>query len=110
MSFDLEGKAWTNPDTEHMWDFEEISFAIRWKGTGTLSSPECKLYLNGEDVTSTYMLSGSDSVSGRVQSSKVVSAVLGGETYELRWKVTDTTIVRGTQTELIVLEAGQERG
>lgn len=109
MSIDLAQEAWTTPDRWYMWDFEQKPFSIKWLGTGTLSSPECKLYHNGSDVTSTYMTSGSDSVSGRVQTSKSVVSPVGGELYVLRWKVTEGGQVRGVQTELMVLAAGSER-
>lgn len=109
MSFDPVQQAWANPDTIYMWDFENKPFAIKWKGTGALSSPECKLYLNGVDVTSTYMTSGADASSGRVQTSKNVVSPIGGETFILRWKVTDVSLVRGAQQQLEILEAGSER-
>lgn len=101
--------AWTIPDTLYIYDFEQKAFSIEWAGTGTLSSPECKIYLNGADVTSTYMPTGSDTVSGRIQTSKTCTSLIGGETYVLRWKITEGGYVRGIQTMLECLESGQLR-
>ena len=108
MSFDPEQQAWTNPDRIYMWDFEDKPFSIKWKGTGALSSAECLIYHNGTDVTATFM-SGADNATGRLQTCPNVSGLTGGETYVLRWKVTDVTLVRGAQTELVCLEAGSVR-
>ena len=109
MSVDAMQDAWTVPDTRYMYDFENKPFSMEWLGTGVLSSPECLLYLNGEDVTSTYMTTGSDTVSGRVQTSKNVVNPIGGETFVLRYKITEGGLVRGVQTQLEILGAGQER-
>ena len=109
MSTENTQDAWTRPPRISMYDFETKAVSIRWQGSGALSSAECKLYLNGTDVTSTYMTSGSDSVSGRTQTSKIITGLIGGELFVLRWKVTEGGHVRGVQEELMALAAGSER-
>ncbi len=109
MSIDQAQDAWTKPDRVYMYDFEEKAFSIKWQGSGTLSSAECKIYHNETDMTATLMATGSDAVSGRTQTSKIVKSATGGELYVLRWKVTEGGHVRGVQEELMVLAAGSER-
>jgi len=108
MAFEPEQQAWTNPDEIFMWSTEDKPFSIKWLGTGALSSPTCTLYHNGEDVSATYM-TGADNATGRLQTCKSVSGLTGGEIYILHWNVTDVTLVRSAQTQLVCLAAGLVR-
>lgn len=102
--------AWTNPDTIYQFDDESRPRSMEWQGTGSLSGAECKIYKDEEDKTSTYMTSGSDSVSGRVQTSKVITlANQGGEDFVLRWKITEGSTTRIVQMMLKCLKSGSER-
>ena len=101
--------AWTVPDTAYMYDSETGPLSVTWDGTGTLTSPVTKIYLNGTDVTSTYMQSGADAVSGRVQSSKSLSSLLGGETFIVQFRITEGGQGRAVQQYLKVIKSGQPR-
>lgn len=101
--------AWTVPDTVYMYDSESGPLSNTWEGSGTLTAPVAKLYLNGVDVTSTYMATGSDSVSGRVQSTKNLASLLGGETFILQYRITEGGQVRAVQQYLKVIKSGYAR-
>lgn len=79
-------------------------FNINWLGTGTLSSPTCTLYRKREDVSATY-LSGSTTVSGRVQTTKQATFSVAGD-YELYVQVTDGSIVRVKAIRILIRKLG----
>jgi hypothetical protein len=79
-------------------------FNAVWLGTGTLASPVNTLYRNKEDVSST-LLSGTTTVSGRVQTSKLATLSIPGE-YELYFQVTDGSIVRIKALRILVRKLG----
>ena len=108
MSYNPKEVAWTNPRRIFIWSGLTKSFGIKWKGDGTLTSPTCTIYHNGEDVSSSLMTTGSDSVTGRIQVSKNVVQPTGGELYVLLWKVTDGNVQKAVQTEVEVGLAGSE--
>lgn len=103
-------QAWTVPDTQYVWANESRVFAIEWPGTEALSSPLNTCYQNLDDVSAT-VLTGSTSVSGRIQTAKTfaASSATGGETYIMYF-----TITKGAQTlsramMIKVLALGTER-
>jgi hypothetical protein len=79
-------------------------FNVNWLGTGTLSSPANTLYRNKEDVSAT-LLSGSTSVSGRVQTTKLCTFSIPGE-YELYCQVTDGALVRIKAVRILIKKLG----
>lgn len=79
-------------------------FNINWLGTGTLTSPTNTLYRNKEDVSATY-LSGSTTVSGRTQTTKLCTFSVPGE-YEMYFTVTDGSIARVKALRLQVRKLG----
>jgi hypothetical protein len=79
-------------------------FNINWLGTGTLTSPTNTLYRNKEDVSATY-LSGSTTVSQRVQTTKQCTFSVPGE-YELYVGVTDGSIIRIKAIRILVRKLG----
>ena len=101
--------AWSVPDTVYMYDSETGPLSMTWEGDGTLSTPLAKLYLNGDDVTATYMTTGSDAVSGRIQSSKSLSGQLGGETFVIQFRITEGGNVRAVQQYVKVIKSGMKR-
>jgi hypothetical protein len=99
--------AWTVPDTVYVYDIETGPLSVVWDGSGTLSTPVSRLYLNGVDVTSTYT-SGSDAVSGRIQSSKSLSGTqLGGELFIMQFRIIEAGNLRAVQQYVRVLKSGQ---
>ena len=101
--------AWTNPREVWVFEGQDRPFACRWLGTGTLSTPVCEIYLNGETVTSTVFTTGSDQVTGRIQVSKIAlgTAWVGGETYVLVWTIVEGSSERTKQTLVHCLKKGQ---
>jgi len=79
-------------------------FNVTWLGTGTLTSPVNALYRNKEDVSATY-LSGSTTVTGRVQTTKLATFSLPGE-YEMYFTVTDGSIPRVKAVRLLIRKLG----
>jgi hypothetical protein len=79
-------------------------FNVNWLGTGTLTSAVNTLYRGKEDVSGT-KLSGSTSVSGRVQTTKQLTLDIPGE-YELYVQVTDGSIVRIKALRILVRKLG----
>lgn len=79
-------------------------FNINWLGTGTLTSPVNTLYRKREDISAT-KLSGSTTVSGRVQTTKQLTLDAAGE-YELYVQVTDGSIVRIKAVRILVKKLG----
>jgi hypothetical protein len=77
---------------------------INWLGTGTLTSPVNTLYRGKEDVSAT-KLTGSTTVSGRVQTTKQLTLDTPGE-YELYIQVTDGSIVRIKAVRILVKKLG----
>ena len=57
-----------------MIESEVITYSVTWQGASSLSSPGAKVYANGANISSTAMSSGSDSVSGNVQTLKPLTA------------------------------------
>lgn len=101
--------AWTVPDTVYMYDSESGSLSVIWDGSGTLTTPVSKLYLNGTDVTSTYLTSGSDAISTRTQSSKILSGLLGGETFIIQFRITESGNVRAVQQYVKCIKSGMPK-
>ena len=54
---------------------EKKTFTVTHLGGSSLSSPSAKAYVDGNDVTSVAFTSGSDSVSGNVQTLKEFEAL-----------------------------------
>ena len=54
---------------------EKITFTLTWLGSSSLASPDANAYVDGTDVTSITMTSGSHSVSGDVQTLKEFEAL-----------------------------------
>jgi hypothetical protein len=79
-------------------------FNAVWLGTGTLTLPVNTLYRNKEDVSST-LLSGTTTVSGRIQTSKLATLSIPGE-YELYFQVTDGSIIRIKALRILVRKLG----
>jgi hypothetical protein len=79
-------------------------FNINWLGTGTLSSPVNTLYRKREDLSAT-KLTGSTTVSGRVQTTKQLTLDIPGD-YELYVQVTDGSIVRKKAIRILVKKLG----
>jgi len=99
--------AWTVPDRVYIYDIETGPLSIVWDGTGTLTSPVAKLYLNGVDVTSTYLTAGADAISGRIQSTKSFSGTqLGGEMFVIQYRITEGGNLRAIQQKVYVLKSG----
>ena len=73
---------------EHEWEF----------GT-TFANPSAKVYRNGRDVTATIMATGSDSVTGRVQTLKPMSGFKSSNTYVVAMTCTvdGETLIRKLQ-------------
>ena len=102
--------AWAVPDTVYIYEVETGPLSVIWSGEGTLTSPVSKLYLNGVDVTSTYLTGGADAVSGRIQSSKSFAGTqLGGEVYVIQFRITESGNLRAIQQLVKVLKSGQEK-
>jgi hypothetical protein len=100
--------AWAVPDTVYLYDVETGPLSIIWDGSGTLTSPVAKLYLNGTDVTSTYLTGGADAISGRIQSSASFAGTqLGGETFILQFRITESGNLRAVQQYVRVIKSGQ---
>ena len=79
-------------------------FNVNWLGTGTLTSPVNTLYRNKEDVSATY-LTGSTTISGRVQTTKQAAFSVPGE-YELYCQVTDGSIIRIKAIRILIRKLG----
>ncbi len=80
-------------------------FNVTWQGTGTLTSPVNTLYRNKEDKSA--LLSGSTTISGRVQTCKQVTfGVADSGEYEFYFQVTDGSIVRVKALRRLVKKLG----
>lgn len=99
--------AWAVPDTVYVYDIETGPLSLVWDGTGTLTTPVSKLYLNEVDVTSTYLTGGADAISGRIQSTKSFAGTqLGGEHFIMQFRITEGGNVRAVQQNVRVLKSG----
>ena len=61
---------WVVEEVEPVVAGSTITYSISWQGASTLASPGATVYMNGTDITSTVMPSGSHSSSGNVQTLK----------------------------------------
>jgi|SaaInlV_200m_DNA_2_1039689.scaffolds.fasta_scaffold20362_2 hypothetical protein len=61
----------------------KVPYDITWIGVTSLASPSATVYKDGQDITSTVMTTGADSVSGNVQTLKLIEALSnhGGSKY-----------------------------
>ena len=98
---------WTTPPIIERFDNWTGELSNDWR-FGTLSSPTTAMYLKEIDVSATY-LSGSEVTSGTVQTSRTISAMIGGEEFVLRWKVLQDGKTQVKQTMIRVLKSGSVR-
>jgi hypothetical protein len=97
-------QTYVNENPLVFWVGSSAIFNINWLGTGTLTSPTNALYRNKEDVSATY-LSGSTTVSGRVQTTKLATFTVPGE-YEMYFTVTDGSMARVKALRILVKKLG----
>jgi hypothetical protein len=97
-------QVFVNENPMVFWIGSSPIFNINWLGSGTLTSPVNTLYRNKEDVSSTY-LSGSTTVSGRVQTTKQATFSVAGE-YEFYFQVTDGGMVRIKALRILIKKLG----
>lgn len=86
------------------WDGQAVLFNVTWEGEGTLSSPTNTLYREREDKSST-QLSGSTTVSGRIQTCKLATLTPPGD-WALFCTVTDGSQVRNIRIKIFVKAKG----
>jgi hypothetical protein len=60
---------------------EALNYDHTWEVGTTFADPSAKIYRNGRDVSATMMTSGADSVAGRVQVLKRISALKANNVY-----------------------------
>ena len=60
---------------------ETLSFDMTWEVGTTFSSPAAKVYKNGRDQSATMMPSGTDVITGRVQTLKPITAFKADNVY-----------------------------
>lgn len=83
---------------------ETYTFTVTWPWATSLSSSTAAAFkVNGSDVSSTLMPSGSHTASGNVQTLKPITAVTGGTTYVVNVTTTiDSGNVETRSFEIIV--------
>jgi hypothetical protein len=67
---------------------EELTYDLTWEVGTTLTDPSAKIYRNGRDVSATMMVTGSDSISGRVQAIKKITSLKANNVYIVVFKCT----------------------
>ena len=89
---------------------ETLTFAHQWLEASSVSSVSAKVYFRGSDVSSTVMPSGSNSVSGIVQTAKplVASANHAGGNYVLEFTATVDGNVEIRKYQLACIASGKE--
>lgn len=96
-------KLFVNESPFVFWDGEAVFFNVVWEGTGTLSAPANTLYYKKESKASA--LSGSTTVSGRIQTTKICTLNPPGE-WLLICQVTDGSRTRKAGIRLHVAKLG----
>lgn len=99
-------KLYVNESPFVFWENETALFNVVWEGEGTLSSPTNTLYYRKVDKSST-QLSGSTTVSGRVQTTKLATLNTPGE-WLLMCQVTDGSRTRKVGIRIMVKREGVE--
>lgn len=97
-------------DVEDVIEGSTLTYSLTWLGASTLASPSAKVYMNGTDVTSTVMPSGSHSVSGNVQTLKPIAfqSGHGGNVYVVEPSCTVDGNNEVARFKIRVLRAGEE--
>lgn len=89
---------------------ETITYAIRWEGASSVSSPSATVYRGRTDVTSTVMPSGSHSASGDVITLKPLTALTSGSRYAVVVSATVDSMTRVVKIMVLCPRLAEESG
>jgi len=95
---------YVNENPMVFWVGSQPIFNTTWGGSGTLSSPTCELYYKNTNKSNDN-LTGSTSISGRVQTTKQLNLDTPGD-WELYMQVTDGSIPRIKALRILVKAKG----